>query len=1014
MADNYYRGGIKQVNNEALLKAMEDTRDELIQYINADINVVGDLRAFMLALSSMPDDESFDRFAALLLENYPQTLVAQYVDPDLRIRYIYPLVGNELALNLDLTTRPAAPFIAKAIRERQLVVNDPTLTVQGSLSVIPRLPLYKGDEFLGLVQVITEIDPLLEDVTKNLDDRFQIQLRSSEGVYFWGIEGFDGETVSAKIPIGDNFWSLTVGWRTVPPGADFFVLTLIWGVGGVLLLSVLFIVNQTWNQTERLKRSVAERTQELEVEIARRQRVEEELRDLNLSLEHILSASPLPILGTEDNGHITRWNRAAEKLFGWSEEEVLGKICPTVPSDEIQDYLEMINKAVQGETSLSLIRYRQKKDGSRILCNVSAAPQINEEGKTIGVTLIIEDITERKQAEEAVQAAEERFRTLVENSSDEISIISAEGKLLYESPTSNPTLGYPFGEFLDRGIFQIIHPDDLDRIQNHLTKLIQEPDHQIREQFRLLHRDGSWRWVEGVGTNLLAEPSVGGIVINYHDITERKQAEERIVFQSNLLSAVGSAVIATDLNGQVLYWNPAAEKMYGWSASEALGKSIMEVSPAPQSQEQAQEIMAQLTNGKTWSGEFIVQRRDGSTFPAFVSDSPIWDSNGKLVGIIGVSNDITEPKRAENKLKLQMERMHAMSNIDRAISSSLDMRISLDVLLREVLSQLEVDAATVLLLKPSTQTLEFVAGKGFRSPSIRQTRVRLGEGLAGHVGLERKVLHIPNLPEAGDEFTRAELFTIEEFIEYLAVPLIAKGVLKGVLEIYHRTSLDLDPEWKSYLEALSGQAAIAIDSAQLFEGMQKSNQELVMAYDATIAGWSRAMDLRDEETEGHTQRVTELTLRLAEKFGISQQEQVQIRRGALLHDIGKLGVPDGILLKPGKLTDEEWKIMRQHPNSAYEMLMPITYLRPAMDIPYCHHEKWDGSGYPRGLKGEQIPLAARIFAVIDVWDALTSDRPYRSAWTKERALEYIKEQSGKHFDPDIVEVFLETVPKEIK
>jgi len=213
-------------------------------------------------------------------------------------------------------------------------------------------------------------------------------------------------------------------------------------------------------------------------------------------------------------------------------------------------------------------------------------------------------------------------------------------------------------------------------------------------------------------------------------------------------------------------------------------------------------------------------------------------------------------------------------------------------------------------------------------------------------------------------------------------------------------------------KSLAGQAAIAIDNLTLFNELQQSNLELLLAYDATIKGWSHAMDLRDKETEGHTLRVTELTLKLAGKMGVSKQNLVHIRRGALLHDIGKLGVPDQILLKPDKLTDQEWIIMRQHPNYALEMLKPISYLQPALDIPYCHHEWWDGSGYPRGLKGEQIPLAARLFAIIDVWDALRSDRPYRSAWSEKKSLEYIKSQAGTHFDPDVVQAFLELIEKE--
>lgn len=209
------------------------------------------------------------------------------------------------------------------------------------------------------------------------------------------------------------------------------------------------------------------------------------------------------------------------------------------------------------------------------------------------------------------------------------------------------------------------------------------------------------------------------------------------------------------------------------------------------------------------------------------------------------------------------------------------------------------------------------------------------------------------------------------------------------------------------LETLAEQAAIAIDNSQLFENIQRSNMELGRAYETTIEGWSRAMDLRDKETEGHTQRVTKMATDLAQAFGLNDQEILHIRRGALLHDIGKMGVPDHILLKPGKLVDMEWALMQQHPQFAYDMLQPIHYLRDSLDIPYCHHEKWDGTGYPQGLKGEQIPLAARIFALVDVYDALTSDRPYRRAWPKAKTLQYILEQSGKHFDPQVVEKFLQ-------
>jgi len=189
------------------------------------------------------------------------------------------------------------------------------------------------------------------------------------------------------------------------------------------------------------------------------------------------------------------------------------------------------------------------------------------------------------------------------------------------------------------------------------------------------------------------------------------------------------------------------------------------------------------------------------------------------------------------------------------------------------------------------------------------------------------------------------------------------------------------------------------------DSLKEANFELTRAYNKTLEGWAKALELRDQETEGHTRRVTEMTVKLAEVMHIPGDELVHIHRGAMLHDIGKMGIPDAILLKPGKLTPEEWIIMRMHPVYAYEMLSPIDFLKPALDIPYCHHERWDGSGYPRGLKGEEIPLSARIFSVVDVWDALFSDRPYRLAWPADKVWEHIRSLSGVHFDPQVVKGF---------
>ena len=188
--------------------------------------------------------------------------------------------------------------------------------------------------------------------------------------------------------------------------------------------------------------------------------------------------------------------------------------------------------------------------------------------------------------------------------------------------------------------------------------------------------------------------------------------------------------------------------------------------------------------------------------------------------------------------------------------------------------------------------------------------------------------------------------------------------------------------------------------------LEQANQQLLTAYDATIQGWASALELRDHETRGHSLRVVEMTLELARRLGVPERDLEHYRRGALLHDIGKIGIPDAILHKTGPLNEAEWEITRQHPVWAYQFLSSVEFLKPALDIPYAHHEKWDGTGYPQGLRGEEIPLAARIFAVVDVWDALISDRPYRRALNEETALAFIRQQSGKHFDPEVVRAFL--------
>ena len=363
----------------------------------------------------------------------------------------------------------------------------------------------------------------------------------------------------------------------------------------------------------------------------------------------------------------------------------------------------------------------------------------------------------------------------------------------------------------------------------------------------------------------------------------------------------------------------------------------------------------------------------------------------------------------KKRLVAKIDHLSALREIDNVITNNTDLKIVLQTVLKNIVLQLRVSAASVMLLNPETMFLECVVRAGFISPYIEKIP-RLFEAGGTKVSLlERRTAQIPNLMIAEADFVNDDLVKTEKFVGYISMPLVAKGKVNGVLEIFHRSVLDINDEKVSFVEMLADRAALAIDNALLFDGLQKANIELTIAYDSTLEGWLQAFEMRDRETQGHSIRVAELTLSLATAMGLSGKELQDIRRGALMHDIGKMGVPDSILLKPDKLTEEEWEIYRKHPQFAYDMLYPIVYLRSSLDIPYCHHEKWDGTGYPRGLKGNDIPFSARIFSVIDVYDALMSERPFRNAWSKEKTLEYIQNQSGKHFDPHVVEVFIKMI-----
>jgi GAF domain-containing protein len=377
--------------------------------------------------------------------------------------------------------------------------------------------------------------------------------------------------------------------------------------------------------------------------------------------------------------------------------------------------------------------------------------------------------------------------------------------------------------------------------------------------------------------------------------------------------------------------------------------------------------------------------------------------NARLFRAVQTAAAEAEARAAQ--LERQVRRIQALHTIDLAITASLDLRVALNILLEQILANLEVDAAQVLLVRPASRTLEFGGARGFRTEAGSTVPAAFGVDTASRAALERRTV-----VSAGDDWietpARRARFAEEGFAAAFAIPLIARGRVMGVLELFHRSTIDVDADWLGFLEVLAGQAAIAIDSASAHEDLQRSHDELERAYDATLEGWVRALDLRDREVEGHSQRVTAMAVHFARLLGFSDAEVAHVYRGALLHDIGKIAIPDAILRKNGPLDATEWETMRRHPVHAFDWLSPIAYLRPSLAIPHEHHERWDGSGYPRGLKGREISPAARLFAVVDVYDALRSERPYGAAHGVAEARETIRAMAGSHLDPNYVDAFL--------
>ena len=605
---------------------------------------------------------------------------------------------------------------------------------------------------------------------------------------------------------------------------------------------------------------------------------------------------------------------------------------------------------------------------------------------------LVEDRTAALSAEIATrEKAEGRIRYLagvLENVSDGIASTDLNGNIQSWNAGAEALFGYRAEEVVGRRYAGIVANDTLDQSEPNARQRVAETGRWTGE-VRARRKDGSAIYVLVAGAVLKdGSGAVTGFSAVLHDITERRQREREL----QAFAAVSTALREADTQAEML--PIILDQVMGLLEASAAALAMRDPATDDLVIALGQGEMAGLAGRRQPAGAGLGGQALATGQPYvtedLAADPHFYDlnwlsearaaacvplvTNRQVLGVLwavraarftevevrvfsaiaGIAASAIQRAGLHEQAEQQLQRLAALREVDSTIMNSMDLHTTLMILLGHVTGQLGVDAVDILLLRKGLSILEFAAGLGFRSKAVERSRLLLGEGYAGQAALERRMVVVADLNSDPSSHRRAVLLADESFIAMICVPLVAKGQVVGVLEVFHRGPLKPDADWLSFLETLSGQAAIAVADASLFTDLQRSNMEMLLAYDTTLEGWSAALDLRDKDTEGHSQRVTEMTLRLARALGVNEGELEHMRRGALLHDIGKMGIPDAILLKPGKLTEEEWIVMRQHPTHAYKLLSRIAFLRPALEIPYCHHEKWDGTGYPRKLKGRKF------------------------------------------------------------
>jgi PAS domain S-box-containing protein/putative nucleotidyltransferase with HDIG domain len=743
-----------------------------------------------------------------------------------------------------------------------------------------------------------------------------------------------------------------------------------------------------------------------------------EIKDQNIQMHQAIRASNIGLWDWYIKPNVIFFSPEWKRQLGYEVDEISNDIKEwedRLHPDDRQKATEYVNSFLKKPFPYYETEFRLRhKDGSYRWILSRAEAYLDENGLPERMTGCHIDITDRKLAENELRQANEFSEKIIEMAPLAFVLLDKNGNIQRLNSAAEKMFDWTKEDIQAMSLLGI-HSRSTDKFHEVLLEIIEKNgihDYNIQHE----RKDGT-----PIEVSLSAAPIIGssdeitGIIVILADITEQKRREFELRESESrfrrLYERAPNGYQSLDGEGRICEVNHAWLENLGYLKDEVIGHHFSEFL-TPASCEKFTRGFEQIKKmDEVHNLEFEMLQKSGTVVRMEFDGRIGLDDQGKFEQVHCLLSNVTEKYKADLHMRRQVERLSSLRTISNAINASLNLRLVMSVFLEQVVVQLGVDAADVMLQNSFSKKLEFAAGRGFRQKNPGDYPVYVGDGVAGQVALDRKMIQIQDLGRASG-LRRRQLVDVENFVFYVGVPLISKGEIKGVLEIFHRSPFQPDQEWIEFLENLANQAAIAIDNAGLFENLQYSNIELTRAYEATIEGWSRALDLRDRDTEGHTQRVAEAAVRLAQAYGVNQADLIHIRRGALLHDIGKVGIPDRILLKPGPLTEEEWEVMKQHPVLAFELLAPISFLRSSIDIPYCHHEKWDGTGYPRGLKGDTIPLSARIFSILDVWDALRSDRPYRKGWPKEEVEDYLRGQSGKQFEPKILEVFLHVLKNE--